>query len=77
MCTDCEARRKLARDAWVKGKIGEAAGHVAKGAVEMVGLKPKTGGQELASEWARAEQTRILLPKKMGVVGVDIATEGI
>lgn len=44
MCTDCEARRKLARYAWVKGKIGEAAGHVAKGAAEMVGLKPKTGG---------------------------------
>jgi len=48
MCTDCEARRKLARDAWVKGKIGEAAGHMAKGTAEMVGLKPKTGGQELA-----------------------------
>lgn len=43
MCTDCEARRKLARDAWVKGKIGEAAGHIAKGAAEMVGMKTKTG----------------------------------
>lgn len=55
MCADCEARRKLARDAWVKGKIGEAAGHVAKGAAEMVGLKPKTGGQELAREPERAK----------------------
>lgn len=55
MCTDCEDRRKLARDAWVKGKIGEAAGHVAKGAAEMVGLKPKTGGQELARKPERAK----------------------
>ncbi len=55
MCADCEARRKLARDAWVKGKIGEAAGHVAKGAAEMVGLKPKTGGQELARKPERTK----------------------
>lgn len=47
MCTDCEARRKLVRDAWVNGKIGEAAGHMAKGAAEMAGLKPKTGGREI------------------------------
>lgn len=53
MCTDCEARRKLARDAWVNGKIGEAAGHVAKGAAEMVGLKPKTGERKLASKLTR------------------------
>lgn len=43
MCIDCEARRKLARDAWVKGKIGEAVGHIAKGGAEMAGLKSKTG----------------------------------
>ncbi len=50
MCTDCDARRKLARDAWVKGKIGEAAGHVAKGAAEMVGLKSKVGGDRKKSK---------------------------
>lgn len=55
MCTDCEARRKLARDAWVKGKIGEAAGHMAKGAAEMVSLKSKTGGQELARKPERTK----------------------
>lgn len=55
MCADCEARGKLARDAWVKGKIGEAAGHVAKGAAEMVGLKPKTGVQELARKPERTK----------------------
>lgn len=55
MCTDCEARRKLARDAWVKGKIGEAVGHMAKGAAEMVGLKSKAGGQELARKPERTK----------------------
>lgn len=57
MCTDCEARRKLARDTWVKGKIGEAVGHMAKGAAELVGLKPKTGGQELARKPELAKTT--------------------
>ncbi len=55
MCTDCEARRKLARDAWVNGKIGEAAGHMAKGAAEMVGLKPKTGRQEFTGKPERTK----------------------
>lgn len=59
MCTDCEARRKLARDAWVTGKIGEAAGHLAKGAAEMAGLKPKTGGQEFARKPERAKAAAI------------------
>lgn len=47
MCPECEARRKLARDALIKAKIGEALGHVAKGVAEMAGLKEKTGRKEL------------------------------
>ncbi|QRF90884.1 hypothetical protein CLH39_11860 [Alcaligenes faecalis] len=56
MCTDCEARRKLVRDAWVNGKIGEAAGHIVKGAAEMVGLKPKTDGREIEAKHAHSER---------------------
>lgn len=47
MCTDCKARRKLVRDAFMKAKFAEAAGHMAKGAAEFVGLKEKTGSNEL------------------------------
>lgn len=48
MCADCEARRKMARDALLSAKLGEAMGHVAKGAAEIVGVKEKTGADELA-----------------------------
>lgn len=46
MCKDCAERRKLARDAFLKAKFKEAAGHVVKGAAELVGAKPKTGASE-------------------------------
>lgn len=46
MCTDCEARRKLARDALFKAKLGEAASHALKGFAEAAGWKEKTGGVE-------------------------------
>ena len=36
MCKDCAARAKMARDALFQAKIGEALGHVAKGAAELV-----------------------------------------
>ena len=42
MCPECEARRKLAREALIKAKISEALGHVAKGVAEAVGVKEKT-----------------------------------
>lgn len=48
MCKDCAARRDLARKAFLKAKFKEAAKHVAKGAVEMVGIKKKTGSAEAA-----------------------------
>lgn len=50
MCADCEARRKMARDALMSAKLGEALGHVAKGAAEIVGVKEKTGADELAAK---------------------------
>lgn len=46
MCPDCEARRRLVRDALFNAKLGEAATHLAKGAAEAVGLKVKTGAAE-------------------------------
>lgn len=52
MCIDCEARRKLARDALYNAKVGQAAKHFAKGVAEAVGLKPKTGRQELQAKQA-------------------------
>lgn len=48
-CPDCEARRKMARDALLDAHIGKAAKHVAIGAAEAVGLKEKTGAEELQS----------------------------
>lgn len=50
MCADCEARRKMARDALMSAKLGEALGHVVKGAAEIVGVKEKTGADELADK---------------------------
>lgn len=50
MCKDCAARAKMARDALFQAKIGEALGHVAKGAAELVGIKEKTGEAELQSK---------------------------
>lgn len=46
MCKDCAERRKMVRDAFLKAKFGEAAKQLAKGAAEIVGLKPKTAVQE-------------------------------
>lgn len=43
-CKPCEERRRALFDAWMAGKIAEAAGHVVKGAAEMVGLKGKEHG---------------------------------
>lgn len=48
MCADCEARRKMARDALMNAKLGEALGHVVAGAAEMIGIKEKTGAAERA-----------------------------
>ena len=52
MCIDCKARLKMARDALIAGKIVGTIAHVAKGAAEIVGVKEKTGAQELALEEA-------------------------
>lgn len=50
MCADCEARRKMARDALLTAKLGEAVKQVAIGAVEFIGIKEKTGAAELAAK---------------------------
>lgn len=50
MCPDCEARRKLAREALINSKISEALGHAVKGVQEIVGIRPKTGQQEVAAK---------------------------
>lgn len=46
MCKDCAARRKMARDAFLNARMGEAAKHLIKGAAEATGLKKKTGAAE-------------------------------
>lgn len=50
MCKDCAARAQLAREAFLKAKIGEAIGHVAKGAAELAGIKYKSGLSELTAK---------------------------
>lgn len=63
MCPECEARRKLARDAFLSAKIKEAVGHVAKGAAEAVGLKKKTGVAEARAK-ARPRRAKIVPESK-------------
>ena len=41
-CKECKERERLAREAFLKRELGETIVQVAKGAVELVGLKPKT-----------------------------------
>ena len=65
MCKDCAARAKMARDALFQAKIGEALGHVAKGAAELVGIKEKTGEAELvAKQPAKSRKTTPATPVK-------------
>ena len=45
-CADCQARRKMAREAFAKAEFAKATGQVLKGAAEVLGLKDKTGAQE-------------------------------
>lgn len=59
MCADCEARRKMARDALLRAKLGEALGHVVKGAAEIVGVKEKTGAAEYAEKAGEGEAIQI------------------
>lgn len=54
MCPDCEARRKLVRDAWTNKRLGKAASHLVKGAAEVAGLKKKTGTKEALTKKSAA-----------------------
>lgn len=62
MCPECKARRELARNALMQSKFKEAIGHVAKGAAEIVEVKPKTGLTEKLTKFAKAK-------KKPGIAG--------
>lgn len=59
MCPDCKARQQLARDALYRAKVGEALGHVVKGAAELAGLKDKTGSAELVEQQTPRAERRI------------------
>ena len=45
-CKECRERREKLIDAALEGRLATAAGHLIKGAAEMVGLKPKTATTE-------------------------------
>ena len=62
MCKDCAARARMARDALFSAKVGEAVGHLAKGAVELVGIKEKTGEAELAVKASKSRKTTPATP---------------
>ncbi len=66
MCPDCEARRKLARDAFLKARVGEAAAQVAKGMAEAVGLKEKTGSADLKEKQAFKKPGVLLAAAQIG-----------
>lgn len=46
-CPDCAARRQALREALINSSITQAVTELAKGAAEVVGLKPKTGASDL------------------------------
>lgn len=54
-CPDCKARRELVRKAIFNAKIKEALGHIGKGVAEVVGVKPKTGANDLKSTAKKAK----------------------
>ena len=65
MCKDCAARARMARDALFSAKIGEALSHVAKGVVELAGIKEKTGEAELqAKREVKSRKTTPATPVK-------------
>lgn len=57
-CPDCDARRRMARDALFNAKVGETLGHVVTGAAEAVGLKEKTGAADEAAKAEKPEPKR-------------------
>lgn len=50
MCPDCKARREMVRQKWLKKNFAQAAAQVAIGAAEAVGIKEKTGLDDLLKE---------------------------
>lgn len=58
-CKECLERREKVINAVLEGRIAAAAGHVAKGAAEMVGLKPKTATVENEAMAGQGEAVQI------------------
>lgn len=50
MCLGCKARRDLVRQAFLRSAYGQTAAHALKGAAEALGLKEKTGEQEVKAQ---------------------------
>lgn len=59
MCPNCEARRKLVRDALLHAKINEAVVQAVKGAAEIAGLKKKTGAADVRVKTRRKREKPI------------------
>lgn len=59
-CKDCAARQKLIRDAWLKACTNpkEAVKQSIVGALEVTGLKSKTGADELARQTKKPASKR-------------------
>lgn len=60
MCKDCDARRKMMRDALFNAKLLEVAGHAIVGAAEIVGLKEKTGQKEFKSREVKPRDIKVI-----------------
>ncbi|WIY54155.1 hypothetical protein O9Z70_06435 [Devosia sp. YIM 151766] len=58
-CKECQERREAVVDAVLEGRIAAAAGHLVKGAAEMVGLKPKTATTEYEELAGQGEAIQI------------------
>ena len=63
-CKECSERRKLAREALLRGAIGESISHVAKGAAELIGIKEKTAVAERNQANAKRESGTAGKPAK-------------
>lgn len=60
MCKDCDARRKMMRDALFSAKLRELAVHAISGSSEIIGLKEKTGQKELKSREAKPRDGKVI-----------------
>ena len=69
-CENCEARRRLVRDALFNARVIEAGGHIAKGIAEAIGVKEKTALAESTEVPAVPDKTPKKAPKTGGLKDV-------